>query len=305
MWDVLLDAFLDTLKIFPFFVLLYILIEVLEHRTKIGRPGGALTGKWAPLIGSVTGLVPLCGFSVMSAKLYQKRLVTAGTLLAVFLSTSDEGLLVLLLSSLPWSVKAGSVLIFCAVKLAVGAAAGYALDALLSKDAKEPVRQPEFDYGVHEEHAEHGGECDELSVCEHKRENAVDLYLLSPLVHALQVSAAIFAVNFLFGVLFFLIGEDNVVEFLQGTGYWFQPLVVCLVGLVPNCASSVVIVETFVLGGISFGACLAGLLTCSGLGMLVLLREVGAWKRNLVILAATYLIGVAVGYAANLIALLM
>lgn len=116
MGDVLLDSFLDTIIIFPFLFVLYILIEVLEHRTRIGKPNGAFTGKWAPVIGGATGLIPLCGFSVMASKLYERRLITIGTLLAVFVTTSDEALLVLSLSSMSWTEKLFSILALCVIK---------------------------------------------------------------------------------------------------------------------------------------------------------------------------------------------
>ena len=110
MWDAVLDAVLDTLKLFPFLLLLYILIELMEHNTKVGRANAALSGRWAPLLGGATGLVPMCGFSVMAAKLYEKRYVTLGTLLAVFIATSDEAFLVMLVSDMSWANMAASIL---------------------------------------------------------------------------------------------------------------------------------------------------------------------------------------------------
>lgn len=130
------------------------------------------------------------------------------------------------------------------------------------------------------------------------------LYFLSPLLHALQVAAAILVVNFAFGTLFFLVGEERVVGFLEGAGYWFQPLVAVLVGLVPNCASSVVLAETYAVGGLTLASCLAGLVTNTGLGILVLFQNAKAWKRNLAVLGALTALGIAVGYAGNALMLL-
>lgn len=310
MWDLLLDAFLDTIIIFPFLFVLYLFIEVLEHRTRIGRPNGALTGKFAPVIGSATGLVPLCGFSVMASKLYERRLITIGTLLAVFVTTSDEALLVLALSSLGWQEKLVSIASMCAVKFVYGIAVGYLADAIFGKKRVDPHARESLEEHVHEHAREHGHTHeekdghDELQACEHKHESAAELYFFHPLLHALQIAAIIFVCNLVFGALFYFIGEETVVGFLDGTGYWLQPLLSCLVGMVPNCASSVVLAETYAMGGLTFASCLGGLVTNAGLGVLVLFKNWKEWKRNLGILAATFLLGLAVGYIGNAIMLL-
>ena len=328
MLDVILDSLLDTLKMFPFLFVLYVLIELLEHRTRVGSPSRALTGRAAPLIGGATGLIPLCGFSVMAAKLFERGLITLGTLLAVFISTNDEALLVLALSELSWQQRLFSIGLLCLIKLVLAAAAGYLADFFLRRRAPTPAplpvpaghehtpvpaghdhaHEPAEHAHEHEpthahEHA-HAHEHEEFHVCEHKHEGALTLYLLSPLVHALQVAAAILAVNFAFGTLFFLVGEENVVGFLEGAGYWFQPLVSVLIGMVPNCASSVVLAETYAVGGLTFASCLAGLITNTGLGILILFKNTAAWKRNLAVFAVLALLGIAVGYAGNALTLL-
>ena len=318
MGDVIIDALLDTLKLFPFLFVLYVLIELLEHRTRVGAPSRALSGKAAPLIGAATGLIPLCGFSVMAAKLFERGLVTVGTLLAVFIATNDEALLVLALSSLTWQQKILYIALLCGLKLVFAVAAGYLTDFLLRKRAQPLAPMPaphehehhEHDHDEHDEHEHHHEhhhdheEEGEFHVCEHKHHGALTLYLWSPLLHALQVAAAVLAVNFVFGTLFFLIGEDKVVGFLTGAGYWFQPLVSVLIGMVPNCASSVVLAETFSMGGLTFASCLAGLITNTGLGILVLLKNSKTWKRGLVLLGVLALLGLVVGYAGNALLLL-
>ena len=307
MGDVIIDALLDTLKLFPFLFALYVLIELLEHRTRVGAPSRALSGKAAPFLGAATGLIPLCGFSVMAAKLFERGLVTVGTLLAVFIATNDEALLVLALSSLTWQQKILYIALLCGLKLVFSVAAGYLADFLLRKRAQPLAPMPaphDHDHDEHDEHDEHEHHHDheeegEFHVCEHKHHGALTLYLWSPLLHALQVAAAVLAVNFVFGTLFFLIGEDKVVGFLTGAGYWFQPLVSVLIGMVPNCASSVVLAETFSMGGLTFASCLAGLVTNTGLGILVLLKNSETWKRGLVLLGVLALLGLVVGYAGN------
>ena len=315
MLDVVLDALLDTLKMLPFLFVLYVLIELLEHRTRVGAPSRALSGKAAPLIGGATGLIPLCGFSVMAGKLFERGLITLGTLLAVFIATNDEALLVLALAELSWQQKLLSIGVILAVKLVLAVAAGYLADVLFrGRAVTAPLLAPAYEHGhdhahahdhAHEHHDhDHGHEHEEFHVCEHKHEGALTLYFLSPLLHALQVAAAILVVNFAFGTLFFLVGEERVVGFLEGAGYWFQPLVAVLVGLVPNCASSVVLAETYAVGGLTLASCLAGLVTNTGLGILVLFQNAKAWKRNLAILGALTALGIAVGYAGNALMLL-
>ncbi len=288
--QVLLDSFLDTLKLLPFLFLLYILIELLEHMTAIGRPNRALSGRFAPLIGSASGLIPMCGFSVMASKLYERRYLTIGTLFAVFVSTSDEALLVLLLSGLGWAEKLYTVLALCGVKLVYGAAAGYLIDAVVKAVRGTALTaRPAADL-----HAE-----DEPHACEHTHESKLQLYLVSPLLHALQVAAVVFLFNLAFGALFWYVGEEKVIGFLQGAGRWYQPLVCCLVGMIPNCASSVVLSEVYAAGGITFAGLLGGLVTNAGLGVFVLFRDLKAWRRNLAILLGTFVLGLLLGYAAQ------
>ena len=319
-WEVILDALKDTAILCPFLFLMYIVIEALEHNTGVSKPRRALTGKCAPLVGTALGIVPMCGFSVMAAKLYRHRYITVGTLLSVFIATSDEAFLVLLTTPvLPPLDKVVSILAMLGVKIAVGVAAGYLADLVANRfknSVLEPIEQLEEHAGhvreeraeehVHEEHEEREGheEHEHFSACEHAHESKVQLYFVSPLLHALQVAAFVLLVNLAFGYLFWGMGKENVVNFLRA-GKWIQPLVCSLVGLVPNCASSVVLAETYAVGGIEFGSCLAGLVTNAGLGVLTLFGGRKNSRNALVIMTVQFFIGVAVGYAVNAIALLI
>lgn len=328
MWDVILDAVLDTLKLFPFLLLLYILIELMEHNTRLGRANRALSGRWAPLLGGATGLIPMCGFSVMAAKLYEKRYVTLGTLLAVFIATSDEAFLVMIVSEMSWLDKLVSILSMCGIKLVLGAGIGYAVDLIGRRRGAQLVPMPAEHTeaeghvcdgahmyeetgghvcdGAHmHEEAEghthgHGGE-EEFTACEHKhgKRGNLSLYLVSPLLHSLKVAAFVLLINLLFGFLFYFVGEERVIDFLQGSGYWYQPLICALLGFVPNCASSVILAEVYAMGGIAFGSCLAGLIVNTGLGYLILFKNVSKWKRTLCICAFMIALGIAIGYAVN------
>ncbi len=284
MWEVLLDGFLDTLKLFPFLLLSYVIIELLEQKTDLSKPHGRLSGKLAPLVGSATGIIPQCGFSVMAAKLYENKHITVGTLLGVFIATSDEAFVVLLSSG----TGAVAIMPIIAVKILVGVAVGYLADLIVRRKATEH---------------DHGHEClGECHSCgrEHEGKSNLRVYFVAPLLHALKVAAYVLLVNLAFGTLFYLVGEERVTAFLQA-GVWVQPLIATLIGMIPNCASSVVLTQSYLMGGITFGSCLAGLCANAGLGLTVLFRNVKEWKRNLLLVAVLYAVGVAVGYALNAI----
>ena len=337
-WEVITEALLDTLKLFPFLFLLYILIELMEHNTRIGKPNGALTGKAAPVIGASTGLVPMCGFSVMSAKLYEHRHVTLGTLLSVFIATSDEAFFVLLISQMGWLDKIYAILATCGIKIVLGAGVGYLVDIAAKrarKNAPLPALEPleEEHEHIHEsgethmhehengekehDHVHASGETHmhgEYSVCEHKKgkESTLSLYFVSPLLHALKIAAFILAFNLAFGFLVFglgggnaEVGEERMIVFLQGAGYWYQPLVCSLIALIPNCVSSVAITQAFAVGGVAFGSFIGGLITNAGLGYLVLFQNKKEWKKALFIMLFMLLFGISIGYAVNALGLLI
>lgn len=284
MLDVFLDALLDTLKLFPFLLLSYVVIELLENKTDLSKPHGGLSGNLAPLIGGATGLIPQCGFSVMTAKLYEHRHVTIGTLLSVFIATSDEAFVILLSSG----EGAKAILPMIAVKIFAGVGIGYLADLLVRKKAEAVTEDEHF-------------ECHSCGR-DHEDKKAVFVYFVSPLLHSLKIAAYVLLVNLAFGYLFYAAGEDAVMDFLRA-GLWVQPLLAALIGLIPNCASSVILTQTYLVGGITFGSCLAGLCANAGLGLFVLFRNGKKWKRNLAILLVLYLVGIGVGFAVNAIQL--
>jgi len=287
--DVILDALKDTALVFPFILIIYIFIELLESGTSATRSRTMLQGRLAPLIASATGIVPQCGFSVMCAKLYDAGLIRTGTIMAVFLSTSDEALIILLVNS-PISVTAAqAILPLIVVKLAVAVSVGYIVNALVPDPAAEA--QPLYAQG--EGHLYFCGH-------DHAGKSPFHLYFLDPLLHALQVTAFILLVNVILGFIISGIGEDTISEGLIG-GAYLQPFITAAVGLIPNCASSTVITETFVKGGITFGSCVAGLCTNAGLGMVVLIKNTKKLKRNLLLIVSLYLISVLVGIVINVV----
>lgn len=355
MADVLLDALLDTLKLFPWLLLIYIIIELIEHKTNLTGPNNRLSGKLGPLIGSATGLIPQCGFSVMAAKLFEQKYITVGTLLAIFLSTSDEAFIILLSSG----KGAVWLLPLIAVKIVVGVAVGYAADGILKGFGRRQTRVEssrgkyldEARSHAHSEHAHHSHgavsspsevSLDAVSPSEdsqgagtslhedsrdtpshelflkkaqekefectscgrvHDESKPFTLYFLSPLLHALKVALFILIVNVVLGVVIYYVTEERFISFMN-KNLFVQPFISSLVGLIPNCASSVVITGSFLQGGISFGSCAAGLCANAGLGFVVLLKNVKELRRNLVLIAICYVVAVAVGLALNALSLL-
>ncbi len=284
MGEVLLDALLDSVKIFPFLFLMYLIIEILEHRTKVSRSSNVLRGGLAPLLGAAVGIIPQCGFSVMAAKLYDRRLIRTGTLLAVFLATSDEALILLLTSGTEAAI---ALMPLIAVKFAVAVGVGYAANGVCRGERLADLPEGEEVHGNACGH-DHEGEGDP----------PVKRYVVHPLLHSLQIFAYLLAVNIAFGVLIYYVGEANIAAFLDST-LWLQPLIAALVGLIPNCASSVLITGAYIGGYLSFGAMAAGLCVNAGLGFVVLFKNVKRWRRNLLLLAVLFAIGTVVGYAAT------
>lgn len=276
--EIIADALLDSLKVFPFLFLMYVLIEFLENSTNITKNKNILRGRLAPLLGAATGIIPQCGFSVMAAKLYDKRIIRTGTVLAVFLATSDEALIILLSEG----TKAFAVMPVIAVKFVVAVAVGYLLNGLYRHESLSELSENE---------AIRGNACGH----DHEEDSKVRRYLLHPLVHSVQIFAYILVVNLAFGFAMHF-AEVPITNFLE-QGLWFQPLIAGLVGLIPNCASSVLVTQSYVLGAISFGGMMAGLCANAGLGFVILFKNIREWKRNLLLVAVLYAVSVGVGYA--------
>ncbi len=289
MAEVLLDSLLDTLKVLPFLFVIYLLIEVLEHKTSFAGNGKILRGGLAPLIGSAAGIIPLCGFSVMAAKLYDKGYIRTGTVLAVFIATSDEAVIVL---AADFSVGALYALLpLLLIKFVLAVAVGYAANAVLRRE-KLAETLPEGGMEGYE--------------CAHGRgeKTAVDIYLLVPLFHALKIALYLFLITFLFGTLIFFVGEDRIAAALA-VGRYAQPFIAAAVGLIPSCASSVIITKAYLGGVITFGAMVAGLSVNAGMGFVILLKNAKKLPKTLALLAATYAIACAAGLIVDLFAPLL
>lgn len=284
-WEIILDAFLDTIKVFPFLLVIYILIEFLEHRTSFTRNRKILQGNLAPLIGTATGLVPQCGFSVMAANLYDKGLIRTGTLLAVLIATSDEAFIILLSSG----TAAAAIMPLVVIKLLVGVGVGYLVNFIYSAE-----KLAEGD--VEEIHAYSCGR-------EHDGKSELKIYLVGPLLHSLKIALYLLIVNLVFGFVIDAVGEETIASAMIG-GVYFQPFITALIGLIPNCASSVIITGAYINNAITFGSCVAGLCANAGLGLVVLYKNTKKIKRNIVFTIVLYIISAAAGLVVNCIMLL-
>lgn len=288
MTEVLLDALFDTLKVLPFLLIIYIIIELVEHKTSVFGNRKILQGGFAPLIGSAAGLVPLCGFSVMAAKLYDKRLIRTGTLLAVFIATSDEAI-ILLLSDVT-NVKAlSAILPLLIIKFVLAVAVGYAVNVMLRREKVSEVASVKTDAPDYE--------CGH----EHPEESKWNIYLLTPIWHTLKIALYLFAVNLVFGIIIFYAGEENIANSLAVNVY-LQPLITAAVGLIPSCASSVVLTSAYTGGIITFGSMAAGLVVNAGMGFMILLKNFKRIKQNLVLIASMFALSYLVGILVNIIA---
>lgn len=273
--DILKDAALDTVKLIPFLLVAYLLMEFIEHKLS-DRAVKAIhrAGRFGPVLGGAVGLVPQCGFSAAMSNLYAGGVITRGTLLAVFLATSDEMLPILISESVP----AALILKILAVKLIAAIIAGFAADLLV---------RPQDEGDIHD-------------ICEAEHCHCDHNILLSALKHTGQIIIFIFIVNIALTAVFELCGTDALKSFILNRPV-IGELLAGLVGLIPNCASSVAITELYLQGAMSTGAMLSGLLTGSGIGLLVLFRMHKNVKDNLITLAMLYISGVVLGFLAGLL----
>ena len=308
MKEILHHSLIDTLKLFPWLLLIYIIIELLERKTNLAGSKSRFGGTLGPLIGSATGLIPQCGFSVMAAKLFEQKYITVGTLFAIFLSTSDEAFVILLSSG------AGAVYLLpmIAVKIVIGVAVGYTVDGAfrLFSGKKQQLRAttrvepsaPKTTKDIFFEREESEFECTSCGRA-HDEDKPFSTYFLSPLLHSLTVALFIFLVNFGLEYIVHEVTEERFMAFMN-KGLFLQPFIASLIGLIPNCASSVVITECFLQGSISFGSCVAGLCANAGMGFVVLLKNTKKWKRNIALILSSYFISVLFGCVINAIGLI-
>ena len=304
----LLHALKDTAPLLPFIFFIYALIELLESKADLKRVS-RLGGNLGPLLGSATGLIPQCGFSVMAAKLFEQKYITIGTLFAIFMATSDEAFIIMLSSG----EGAAWVLPLLLSKVLGGVVVGYGVDLVFRAFGRRQVRvempetvngQPTTTHEIFMQRYLEERDVEASCSCgrDHSGESAWKNYLFYPLLHTIKVGLFILLVNFALEAIIHGVGGEDVFAKFMKRNRFLQPVVSCAVGLIPNCASSVVITESFLSGAITFGSCLAGLCANAGMGFVVLLRNGRKWKRNVMMIFVCYLVSVSVGLLFNLVA---
>lgn len=270
-----------SLPLVPFLFLTYLAMEYLEHRA--GDKVVKLVhkaGKAGPLVGGIAGAVPQCGFSAAASNLYAGKIISPGTLIAIFLSTSDEMLPLMISDKQP----VGLILQLVLIKVVIGMIAGFVVDFVISKRPKKCKHEHEEDH-VHDHIHE---------ICEHDHCNCEKSILRSAIMHTLQITFFILLITFALELVLEFVGEDTLAQLILNRPV-LGPVLAGLVGLIPNCAASVVVTELYLSGALSMGAMMSGLLTGSGVGLLVLFRVNHDKKANLGILGILYLIGVVSG----------
>ncbi len=276
MVDLLLDALLDTLKTVPFLFAAYLLLEYVEHRAN-SRFAALLAGPGGLFGGAVLGLVPQCGFSAVAANFFSGGVISAGTLLAVFLATSDEAIPILLAN--PQALPALGRLLL--VKFVAALVFGFVIDLALRRFAAPRAKHDPHDL------------CDHCG-CE-------DGHILRPaLRHTLTITVFLFAANLVLGIAFSLVGEELLSRFLLSVSA-FQPVLAALIGIIPNCAASILLTELYLSGALSFGSLAAGLCMGAGAGLIVLFRTNKNIKQNLSLTGAAFVCAVITGMVCDLL----
>ena len=302
-WEVFCEALLDSFKTLPILLVVYFLIEFIEHKwaSKL-QNNHFLRGKASPVLGALVGSVPQCGFSVVATDLFARGIIPIGALLAIFVSTSDEALPILLTHPNQWL----SIVVLIIAKIAIAILVGYLANLTFRMMYRRPAVMPMVaanvttaeQHGDHDEH-EHEHEHEEVHLhggCCHHHVDGKRFSWLHPILHSFKILAFIFVVNFLFGCIADVwVGEDNLMTFLSGS-VWLQPLLAIVVGLIPNCAASVVLTEFYLIGGLRFGALLGGLCVNAGLGVIFLLRHKKMWREKFFVIGWLISISLLAGY---------
>lgn len=279
MLEIISDTLADGVKLLPFLFLTYLVMEYMEHRMgEKTKDAIKRSGRFGPLIGGAIGVFPQCGFSAAASNLYAGRVITAGTLLAVYLSTSDEMLPVLISQK----VNVGMILKLLGLKLLIGIAAGFVIDLFLNKKDAHPHTHMEIGH-----------------MCEHEHCHCEDGILKSALRHTLGIFGFILLITFVMNTAIACVGEDFLARLILNRPV-LGPMIAGLVGLIPNCAASVIITQLYLEGVMGLGAMMAGLLAGTGVGLLVLFKVNDNLKENVKIGFLLYAAGVAAGILIDL-----
>ena len=280
MLEIIEDTLIDSIKLLPFLFLTYLLMEYIEHKTKEKtKETIKKSGKFGPLIGGVLGIVPQCGFSVSATNLYAARVITLGTLIAVYLSTSDEMLPIFISEAVPTS----TILKILGIKLLIGVVAGFIIDIVIRFVKKEKQEEEKI-----------------VDLCEKEHCHCENGIVKSALKHTINIFIFIVIITFIINLVIYFIGEDTIAGFLRNQPI-LGPVIAGIVGLIPNCASSVILTQMYLENVISAATMISGLLVGAGVGLAVLFKTNKGIKQNLKITAMLYGIGVLSGIVIGLI----
>ena len=276
MMDFIMDALIDSIKLLPYLFVTFIVLELMEHKMSHKSEEVLKNNKkYGPILGGILGALPQCGFSVVASNLFSGRVITIGTLVAVYLSTSDEMLPIMISNKTDIKVLLGIILF----KIIIGIIVGIIVDLIIKNNDKEEH--------IHEMCVEEHCSCDDHGI------------FLSSIIHTLKIGFFILIANLLINLIIFKVGEDNLSNLMINKNI-FTYFIASLVGLIPNCASSVIITELFLSKIITLGTLMSGLLTGSGLGILLLFKTNKKLKENISILSIVYFTGVIVGILVDL-----
>lgn len=268
MKDIIIDTLLDVIKLIPFLFIAFLLIELFEHKfSKKSIKVVEKSGKFGVILGSLLGAIPQCGFSVMATNLYVTRIISLGTLISIYLSTSDEMLPILISEK----VNINIIIKILLLKITIGLICGFIIDLIFKNKNKK-------DY----------------SICKEDNCHCEGNIILSSIKHTFNITLFILIVNFILNICFTYLGNDYLSKILLKDNF-FAPFISSLIGLIPNCASSVILTELYINNAINFGSLISGLLTGSGVAILVLFKTNKDLKENLKIVSILYLIGVISG----------
>ncbi len=277
--DILKDTTIDSIKLLPFLFITYLIMEYIEHKTSSQvKRVIQKSGKLGPLLGGIVGIIPQCGFSVSATNLYSARVITLGTLISVYLTTSDEMLPILISETMPIS----TILTILGIKLLIGIIAGFIIDFVARKLHKEK------------------GETKIEEICEHEHCHCEKNIVLSALKHTLNIFLFIFFITLIINGIIGLIGQESIANIVS-KNVILGPVIAGIIGLIPNCASSVVLTELFVENVISMPILISGLCVNAGVGLLVLFKTNENKKENLKIAGLLYVIGVVSGLILEII----
>ena len=273
MLEIIQDTLIDGIKLLPFLLITYIIMEYIEHKTgEKTKMAIKKSGKFGPAIGSILGIFPQCGFSVSATNLYAARVISLGTLIAVYLSTSDEMLPIFISEAVPVT----TILKILGIKLVIGMIAGFLIDLVLRLKNKNQEKEKIVEICEKDHcHCEHG-------------------IIKSAIHHTLNIFVFIIIVTFIINTIVYLIGEDVIANFILNKPI-LGPIIAGLLGLIPNCASSVIITQMYLENVISAATMISGLLVGAGVGLAVLFKTNKGIKENIKIVALLYSIGVISG----------